>query len=199
MDGAGPNRPSLSFILEIRHRRCALGIAATKNALAIGARRLQLAAPADVHESFAGAAEPASVADTERGLQKVRENRPNELTAPEILNLEAIVMPHNRPVAFVRGDSYDNLTAPWAHLNEAPVKRDISSLFNSIGRIELPNSTDVPYAGTGFVVGEGLLMTNRHVAELFSHGLGTTIMYRTGSSAVHFKRQVDTSADDNNA
>jgi DNA/RNA endonuclease G (NUC1) len=30
----------------------------------------------------------------------------------------------------------------------------------------------LPYAGTGFLVGENLLMTNRHVAELFSSGLG---------------------------
>lgn len=43
---------------------------------------------------------------------------------------------------------------------------------------QLPNSPSIPYAGTGFVVGEGLLMTNRHVAQLFSQGVGTQIRYR---------------------
>jgi endonuclease G len=156
---------------------------------------MSLAAPLDVHESFLGAGAP--IADTERGLQKISENRPHELTDSEISNLEAIVMPYNRPVAFVRGDSYDDLTAPWARLNASTVKHDIAGLFPSIGRIELPNSNEVPFAGTGFVVGDGLMMTNRHVAELFSQGLGSQIMYRTGSSAVDFKRQVDTSADSN--
>jgi endonuclease G len=49
----------------------------------------------------------------------------------------------------------------------------------------------LPYAGTGFVVGHGLIATNRHVAQIFSQGLGLTIRYRAGDAAIDFKRQVD--------
>ena len=35
-------------------------------------------------------------------------------------------------------------------------------------------------------------MTNRHVAALFSQGLGTDIVYRSGGAAIDFKRQADT-------
>ncbi len=108
----------------------------------------------------------------------------------------AIVMKENRPVVFVRGNSYDDVAAPWASLNAPEVKTRLSAMLPLIGRIELPTSTLVPYAGTGFVVGKGLIATNRHVAQEFSRGLGLTIQYRGGDAAIDFKRQVDTPEDD---
>ncbi|MFZ1208911.1 MAG: DNA/RNA non-specific endonuclease, partial [Pseudolabrys sp.] len=54
-------------------------------------------------------------------------------------------------------------------------------------------------AGTGFVVGRGLIATNRHVAQLFSQGLGLTIRYRAGDAAIDFKRQIDAPDDDRTA
>ena len=113
-----------------------------------------------------------------------------------MFGLEAIVMKENRPVVFVRGNSYDDVGNPWSSLNAAEVKTRLSNLFPLIGRIELPNSTLLPYAGTGFVVGKGLVATNRHVAQIFAQGLGLTIRYRGGDAAIDFKRQVDTPEDD---
>jgi len=130
------------------------------------------------------------------GLQKLTQDRHEDMHPQELFALEAIVMPQNRPVVFVRGQSYDNVEHPWEALNGTDVKARISALFPSIGRVEVPNSPLVPYAGTGFVVGDGLLMTNRHVAQLFSQGLGLTIRYQAGDAAIDFKRQVDTPADD---
>jgi endonuclease G, mitochondrial len=132
-------------------------------------------------------------ADT--GLQKVAEGRQQELTDDEISSLEAIVLPQNRPVVFVRGNSYDNVDDPWEKLNPADAKARIARWFPSIGRIEVPNMPQIPYGGTGFVVGKNLLMTNRHVAKLFSSGLGLKIAYNAGDSAINFRRQVDTGSD----
>lgn len=42
-------------------------------------------------------------------------------------------------------------------------------------------------------------MTNRHVAQLFSQGLGTHVKYQTDGSAVDFKRQIDTADSDQSA
>ena len=63
----------------------------------------------------------------------------------------------------------------------------------AVGRIELPGQSNIPYGGTGFVVGPGLLMTNRHVAEIFATGLGDRrIRFRSGwRAAVNFKRERD--------
>jgi len=142
---------------------------------------------------------PGNVAAAESGLQKLAEDRVQEITPGEMFGLEAIVLPRNRPVAFIRGESYDDLDGPWVGLNDDIIKRRIASLLPLIGRVEVPSSPILPYAGTGFVVGQGLIATNRHVAQLFSQGLGLTIRYRAGDAAIDFKRQVDAPDDDRTA
>ena len=134
--------------------------------------------------------------NVQSGLEKLADNRHQDITPNEMFGLEAIVMKENRPVVFVRGNSYDDVGNPWSSLNAAEVKTRLSDSFPLIGRIELPNSTLLPYAGTGFVVGKGLVATNRHVAQIFTQGLGLTIRYRGGDAAIDFKRQVDTPEDD---
>lgn len=142
-------------------------------------------------ESVGATPEPA-----ETGLQKLAQGRDHELTDEEMFGLEAIIMPQNRPVVFVKGDSYEDVDDPWLALNAPAMKAKISPLLTSIGRIEVPNLPQFPYGGTGFIVGKGLLMTNRHVAKLFSTGLGERIVYNAGDSAIDFKRQIDTPEGD---
>ena len=141
----------------------------------------------------------AGPTSAETGLQKVKEGRHRELTDEEMNGLEAIVLPQNRPVVFVRGESYDDVDHPWEKLNPTTVKTQVARAFPSIGRIEVPNLPQIPYGGTGFVVGKRLLMTNRHVAKLFSSGLGLKISYNAGDSAVNFRRQTDSAASDRSA
>jgi len=136
----------------------------------------------------------------ESGIQKLAEDRFQDVTDDEQFQLEAIVLPKNRPVAFVTGNStYDDIPDPWESLNAVEIKAGISRLLPAIGRIELPLSAFIPYGGTGFIVGKGRLMTNRHVAQLFSQGLGTHIKYQAGGSAIDFKRQTDTPESDRSA
>ena len=142
---------------------------------------------------------PNNVGAAESGLQKLAEDRVQEITPSEMFGLEAIVLPRNRPVAFVRGNSYDDLDGPWVSLNDEVVKKRIASLLPLIGRVEVPSSPILPYAGTGFVVGQGLIATNRHVAQIFAQGLGLTIRYRAGDAAIDFKRQVDAPDDERTA
>jgi V8-like Glu-specific endopeptidase len=42
----------------------------------------------------------------------------------------------------------------------------INAAIPAVGRIELNNS-DIPWAGTGWMISEGIIATNRHVADLF--------------------------------
>ena len=164
-----------------------------------GRQGLESIAPASGRAS--GGLESVSPESTnvQSGLEKLADNRHQDITPNEMFGLEAIVMKENRPVVFVRGNSYDDVGESWSSLNTPEVKTRLSGLFPLIGRIELPTSTLVPYAGTGFVVGKGLIATNRHVAQEFSRGLGLTIQYRGGDAAIDFKRQVDTPGDDHTA
>jgi endonuclease G len=129
-------------------------------------------------------------------LEKVATNREQDLTQPEVFVLEAIVYPKTRPVVFVHRDTYDDLPDPWLHLNDPAVKQGLVPRTRSIGRVEVPNLPTVPFGGTAFVVGKDLMMTNRHVAELFTEGLGTMLRYSPGDAEVDFGRRRDSLPDD---
>ena len=130
-------------------------------------------------------------------VSKLKDRREEQLTPQDVQALEAIILPRERPVVFVRGGIYEEVEAPWTELNKTPAHGVIDPLMPAIGRVEVPKLPWVPYGGTAFVVGPGLLMTNRHVAQLFCQGRGIKrLVYQAGDAAVDFKREVDTPPDD---
>lgn len=106
--------------------------------------------------------------------------------------LEAIVLPKLRPVVNIIGDTFSPPPSPWEFIGSAEFKQRIDKVIPSIGRVEVIGHPSVPYGGTGFVVGPKLLMTNRHVAEIFTKGLGQrNLVFKPGlSTAMDFKREV---------
>lgn len=146
----------------------------------------------DVPDTAEGAA-------ARRGASKLERGQTEAIDDDELSGLEAIVMPKYRPAVFVRGGVFDAIERPWAHLNADAPRNLLQSTFASIGRIELINMPWT-YGGTAFVVGPDLLMTNRHVARLFSEGVGErTIRFHRGDAAVDFKREIDSAEDDRSA
>ena len=107
--------------------------------------------------------------------------------------LEAIILPKERPVVDVVGGTFDAPGPPFEHLGAGPARLAIEAAIPSIGRIELPEHATLPFGGTGFVVGPDLVITNRHVAELFAVGLGREeLSFRSGqSAAIDFLRERD--------
>lgn len=98
--------------------------------------------------------------------------RDEALTDAQARALEAIVLPKERPVIDVTDGTFATPDPPFSHFGLADVRQIIERTVPSVGRIELPGHPSLPFGGTAFVVGDGLLMTNRHVAELFASGLG---------------------------
>lgn len=132
--------------------------------------------------------------DVERANETVaRLEAGQPLTPHDDQVVEAIILPNERPVVDVVDGTYAAPPAPFAHLGEPAARAVIEPLFASVGRVELPNRPSIPYGGTGFMVGEDLLMTNRHVAELFAEGLGREqLSFIPGqSAAVDFLRERD--------
>ena len=110
-----------------------------------------------------------------------------KLDAPERMDpreqdvLEAIIIPDKRPVIDIHNDDYEVAEQDWVHLNGAAARAAILPAIPAIGRLDIPAHPAIPYAGTAFLVGDGLLMTNRHVAELFVAGLGRRgLVFRPG-------------------
>lgn len=129
---------------------------------------------------------PAAI-ETEMALESLDVLRRGDMVDSEQqFALEAIVMPFFRPVVDVVENKFkdSHLTNKWAHLSSGNLRSRIEECFLSVGRINVPGMPSLPYAGTGFVVGDGLLMTNRHVAHIFARGLGTqSVGFRSGQTA----------------
>jgi endonuclease G, mitochondrial len=130
--------------------------------------------------------------DVERAAETVGRMAAREpLTDEDLFATEAIILPNERPVVDIVDGAYATPPAPFKHLGRKAARQTIGEVIPSIGRIELPDNLSIPYGGTGFVVGQDLLMTNRHVAELFTAGLGRKeLTFRSGqSAAVDFLRE----------
>lgn len=129
-------------------------------------------------------------AEAEEGLKRL--HRHEQLSDSQLSALEAIVLPRERPVVDIVNDSYEAPDAPFSHYDAEEVRRYIEAAVPAVGRIELPDHPRVPYGGTGFVVGDGILMTNRHVAELFAAGLGRDgLLFHPGqTAAIDFKQEI---------
>lgn len=160
-------------------------------------------APGETIESLVASAEfvpeSAGVAEPDTAREAVRKLDAGEaLTPEEMFTLEAIVIPDQRPVVSIVNGDYTIAHPLWRQLSaDQGIHRRLRSVIGSIGRIELPGHPSLPYGGTGFVVGADLIMTNRHVAEVFASGLGLRdLAFRPGLAAgIDFERELgDTTA-----
>lgn len=121
-------------------------------------------------ESFGG--DLAALTSRARsGIENLAMGRP--VTPEQLLSTEAIIDEELRPAVDVVNGHFDIVHPLWRDLSQNAILRNrIERVLPSIGRIELPGHPRLPYGGTGFVIGDRLVMTNRHVAEIFAQGVG---------------------------
>ncbi|MDY3562674.1 serine protease, partial [Gemmata sp. JC673] len=103
------------------------------------------------------------------------------------LGLETIVNRVGRPVLEVAGDDYvvDGPEALiWeARLSNAAVRAALRRVIPSVGRIEVDRHPDLTWVGTGWLIADDVVVTNRHVAGEFA-----ALSAAGGSRAFVFKR-----------
>jgi endonuclease G len=111
--------------------------------------------------------------------------RGKDIPQRDYADLEAIIFEDIRPAIDIVDGSFTVTHPLWTQLSaDAKIRKRIEEAIPLVGRIELPGQTRIPYGGTGFVVGPGLIMTNRHVAELFAIGLGDKrLTFKAGAAA----------------
>jgi Trypsin-like peptidase domain len=126
--------------------------------------------------SLAGPLRRAGISDTtkrvlENGLKVVEkinsEGADVKLSNDEAVAYESVVLIADRPALLVQNDKCAPAAEPW---NEPLSKGDIaiSERLPKSGRIELRIGDTVREIATGFVVGDGLIMTNRHVVDVIA-------------------------------
>ncbi|WP_156077595.1 trypsin-like serine peptidase [Saccharothrix sp. NRRL B-16314] len=124
-----------------------------------------------------------------RALEKLRVAGGHaDLTEVEADGLEAIVNLALRPALLMRDGDFQPPKVPWLGLTT--YRRPIMQASRRVGRIQWahPLPGGLPYLGTGFLVGEDVLMTNGHVAKLMCEPNGH---YRPRTSTVDFSDDPD--------
>ena len=82
--------------------------------------------------------------------------------------LEAIILTSGRPVLLIKNDTFEKAVDPkWTEPLEA-ARKHIEFAVKAVGKIELPNHYSPAYAGTAWLVAPEIVVTNRHVAEVFA-------------------------------
>lgn len=113
------------------------------------------------------------------------------LSLAQKVHLEAVVLPNGlRPAFDIKEDNFPQLPEPWQGLNSH--REFLRSCIVGVGRLNVPGHPFLDYAGTAFVVGENVLLTNRHVAEVFCQVGGSTVEFTPGiSPCLDVKQEVD--------
>jgi V8-like Glu-specific endopeptidase len=136
----------------------------------IAARAVRPPAERDVEaddELPAAEAQDRLIEAGRRAVAKVRrDGRGARLDRREADGLEAIILLTGRPALLIQNGKFFPPPDDWSELET--VRAKIESHFPSIGRIEVTGHPDYEWIGTGFLVADDVVMTNRHVAMEFS-------------------------------
>jgi S1-C subfamily serine protease len=131
---------------------------------------------------------PDSEAEAQAGLDALRRG---EEPTPVQLEALAIVVRLLRPVMYVRRGQLDDLPGDDRNLYSQEQKdrwsafrRRVQPLLLSVGRI----NKGIAHVGTGFLIADGLLATNRHVLAALTSG---SEVLRPGAARVVFSLELN--------
>ena len=97
------------------------------------------------------------------GLDKIKKGKNKNITKKELTGLAAIVMLEARPAISITNNKFSEPPVEWKILNNH--RKKIQSNFLSVGCINI-NGTQ-SHIGTGFLVSEDIIMTNKHVVRKY--------------------------------
>lgn len=125
-----------------------------------------------------------------------------DLGAPDEIITEAVILRTGRPVLTifendVKLDFTDAESEVWRQrLTDA--KNIVAGVIPSVGRIEVQNHPQLDWAGTGWFIDKNIIVTNRHVAELFGRNTSNGFIFRQSSTGNNMGSAIDLLQEDGN-
>jgi DNA/RNA endonuclease G (NUC1) len=138
--------------------------------------------------------------------EKVRRVPPREILAPEVMALEppevhpdfaveTIVLRTARPVLAIQRDeavlafsAEDSVIWKQRLENARPY---LAQVLPAVGRVEVKHHPRYEWIGTGWLVADDIVVTNRHVAREFGRQSGAQFVYRQGASGQLMEASID--------
>ena len=96
-----------------------------------------------------------------------------------------------RPALVVRNNTFDLPQSNTWRSQLLPQKMKLERAIRSIGRVELTNHPNFPWAGTAWMISERVAVTNRHVAMLFARKKGKAFPMIKAPNGAQITARVD--------
>lgn len=116
--------------------------------------------------------------------------RPAENFATRPLS-EAIILLFGRPVLLVKNGTFEVPRSDEWRARLFPTKSKIERAIKSVGRIELMEHPSYDWVGTGWMVAENTVVTNRHVAMLFAERRGKRFAFSLNPEGRLIRSRID--------
>ena len=117
-------------------------------------------------ESAIAAERARTIAEGLEAMKKIDTGHEQDITPQQQTGLEAIVLLTGRPAILVQNDDFLEPPKKWAALKD--VRESIKAVLRRVGRIDVSGSPNFEWLGTGFLAGNDVVLTNRHVAVEFA-------------------------------
>jgi endonuclease G, mitochondrial len=107
------------------------------------------------------------------------------------MGMEAIILSVGRPVLFVRKNTFEIPSSDvWTdRLRDA--QKHLEQIIPAVGRIEVRNHDELDWVGTGWLVRDDIVVTNRHVANEFGVSAGQGFTFKKNLSGRTIKPSID--------
>jgi endonuclease G len=105
--------------------------------------------------------------------------------------LESIIHAFNRPSFIIRDSKFDPSPSDTWNAILSPYISNLSNKISDVGRIELKNHDILDWAGTGFLIDEHIICTNRHVADYFVETTSGGYTWKINSKGKIVKARID--------
>ncbi len=103
--------------------------------------------------------------------------------------LEAIVLLTGRPPLLIQDGKWEEPTLATIKTRLDLSREALLEAIPKVGRVEVLNLGD--YLGTGWMIDEGIMITNRHVAEDFAARMGKNFDFKRDVSGERYRARVD--------
>ena len=115
---------------------------------------------------------------------------------------EAVILRVGRPVLTIfHSEAELAFTDPESEIWRERLinaKNTLASVIPSVGRVEVKNHPAFDWLGTGWLVDKNIIVTNRHVAELFSRRNGNEFVFRQSVNGQEMGSAIDLLQEEKN-
>ncbi len=125
----------------------------------------------------------------EGSLEQLLEGR--ESTPGVFSSVEAVVLATGRPALLITDGAWETPRLDTVTERLAPAVQHLKNVIPRVGRLELINDPTMEYVGTGWMIDEDVMITNRHVANIFAYNAGERIVLRSNPFGSRVGVQVD--------